>query len=75
MAKSTTQSQWTVFHLSCEWGRRERRKMKQKQEIWRLLLLCALLANQVCVRVCVCVFNVCVPFGMQELDSQERCFV
>lgn len=50
-------SQWTVFHLSCEWGRRKRRKMKQKQQIWRRLLLCTLLANQVCASVCVCVFR------------------
>lgn len=48
-----TKSSQSVFHLSCEQGRRRRkgRQAKQKQEIWRLLLFCTLLAHQVCASV------------------------
>lgn len=51
-------------------GEGGRGRAKQKQEIWRFLLFCTLLAHQVCASV-----NVCVCAMVLSIDAAEVTFL
>ena len=59
--KSSQISRWTVFHLSCEWGRLEETEDKTKTTNLEAPAAPRITGKSgVCVCVCVCVFVVCV---------------